>query len=370
MALIDDEEARAKAWLSAQGYDPFRPTELQHDHPARLSVRGENPDYWAENEALTPPHLWVEVKSIAPEDTDAAMARFRSRISAASIPSGLRGHAMLEFHPNAIEQSIQWVLKSFAKRAATFVGQKVSLIFLQQTQNCNMEFLVEIDVGMPILIWARAKEFPLHLPTWFRDDTIHTTARVHAPDGSEVAGPAHQFFDCGCPIECVLVVRLDPQDRMLGSIASMCGGTGQMRERTVSALEKANSQIKSACTTLDAPGLVILTPRGPFADNDQAMQAAIYGQYTIPFQMGGDHVEDRGMFHGNNGVFRRNKNTHISAAVHVRRHGPATFFPNPYARHLISEKARVFSGAARANVKFIQSQDRDTTEEADNYPKK
>jgi hypothetical protein len=355
MSATDEEEERARAWLRAKGYEPFRPTKLASDHPARLEPEQDNPDFWAEGPTLSPPHLWVEVKSIDPDDFDKAMDKFRDLIRAAEedIPPGLHGDAIMEFDPNAIDQSVRSVLKSFARRSAKFVGQKKSLIFIQQTRNCDKEYQVEIDADTPIVVWARANELPLSSGSWFGDDIVFATAVVRMPDGSEITGPAHKFFQYRRQTECVLEVRLDPQDRMLDGILYRSGGPGQMRERTVRALEKANRQIKTACATLSVPGVVILMPRGSFGDNDQSMQAAMYGQFQVSFNLGGDHVEDAGVYHGPNGVFRHNKNTHISAAVHVRRQGAATFFPNPFARHPISEHAPLFAELVRANVKFV-----------------
>jgi hypothetical protein len=56
------------------------------------------------------------------------------------------------------------------------------------------------------------------------------------------------------------------------------------------------------------------------------------------------------MYHGNDGMFRRGKNTHLSAVLLLPPSGAATFFPNPYARHAIPDTARVFSGAKKAAV--------------------
>lgn len=114
MSDRDEEEARAKAWLRAQRYTPSRPTWLPH---------GRNPDFWAESATLVPANLWTEVKSIDPDDSTAALSRFHSIIASAKIPPGLRGHAMVNIEPHAVEQSIRWVLKAFAQHAPKFAGQ-------------------------------------------------------------------------------------------------------------------------------------------------------------------------------------------------------------------------------------------------------
>jgi hypothetical protein len=131
----------------------------------------------------------------------------------------------------------------------------------------------------------------------------------------------------------------------------MSGGSGQTRDRTKRALEDANGQIKTACMTHLAPGIVLLMPRGPFVD-DMMIAAAAYGHLTVPLTLKDGGIEHGKMYHGLDGVFRQNKNTHVSAAV-VRRERPVTFFPNPYARHPIPNDAPVFAGAVRADVEFV-----------------
>lgn len=343
MSTSDKEEARAEAWLRAQGYEPSRPTWLPP---------GRNPDFWTESTALAPQSIWVEVKSIDPDDSTAAMEKFSKLISSARPPSGLNGHAILQIEADTVEQSIRWVLKAFAARGQTFAGKKVSLAFIQQMRDSDQEYRIDIDSEPPMVIWARASELPLDPGTVVRDEAIFASARVHKPNGSEITGPAYQFFEPRHPTQCALVVRLDPADRVLEHVNFMCAGSGQTRERTARVLESANGQIKAACATRDAAGIVVLSPSGPFGDNDQMMQAAIYGDYTVPIELENGGLERGQMFHGRDGVFRPNKNTHISAAVHVRREGPATFFPNPHARHVIPDDAPIFAGAKRANVAF------------------
>ena len=345
MSETNLEEARAEAWLRQQGYTPSRPDWLP---PGQ-----KNPDFWAENVNLDPPQFWAEVKSIAPDDFIAVMEKFSGLIETAQIPPDLCGRAMMELHPGAIEQSVRWVLKNFANRSAAYVGKEVTLVFLQQTRKSEKEYHLEIHAERPTLIWARANELPLPLPMGLRDYVRGGTARMCTPDGLEITKQRYEFAQSGREMQCALVVRLNPRDRVINSIGCSSGGSGQTDKRTFSAVKEANSQIKKACSVRDAPGLVILTPQGWWADNDQAIQAALYGQYTVSVDLTGGNSEPGGMYHGLDGAFRPDKNTHISAVVHVRREEPATFFPNPYARHGIADKATVFAGLARGNVEFV-----------------
>ncbi|NWG55053.1 MAG: hypothetical protein HXY28_15185 [Hydrogenophilaceae bacterium] len=341
MSTREEDEARAEAWLVQQRYAPSRPTWL----PA-----GRNPDFWAEAATLAPPHLWAEVKSIDEDDSTAALVRAQGILARTEIPPQLHGQAVLNVEPNAIEQSILWVLKAFAEHAPRFANQKVVLAFVQQTREGRDVRRAEIASNPPEFLWVRgAGEAPMHRPIRVCEQH-YADAKVIYPRGSVRVGKTYEFFEY-VGHEASLVVRLDPQDRPLDHIASMSGGSTQTRERATRALEDANSQIKAACETRAAPGIVILTPRGPFA-SDTMIAMAAYGALTVPLTLKDDGVEHGEMFHGRDGVFRPNKNRHVSAAIHLRHNGSATFFPNPFAHHPIADDAPIFDGAVRANVEF------------------
>jgi hypothetical protein len=292
------------------------------------------------------------VKSIDPDDSTAALSRFHSVIASAKIPPSLHGHGMVYIEPHAVEQSVRWVLKAFAQHAPEFADQKVVLAFAQQSRDGRNVRRAKIDASVPEMLWVRGADTgPMRLPIGVCNESF-APAKVFYPGGEERIGKTFQFFEWTGSIECSVVARLDPADRPLDSLTSMSGGSGQTRDRTERALEDANGQIKTACMTDAAPGIVLLVPRGPFVD-DTMIAAAAYGHLTVPLMLKDGCVEHGEMYHGLDGVFRQNKNTHISAAVHVRREGPATFFPNPYARHPIPDDASVFRGAVRANVKFV-----------------
>ena len=356
MSTTLDEEELAKAWLRERGYQCFRPTELSPDHRAWLPHKEkgqENPDYWAASELHDPNGLWAEVKSIAPDDWEEALEKFSLRVHSFRIPDNLRGWAHMRLHPNAIEQSVRSVLKNFERYSPAFVGQKISLIFLQQTRDCRQEYQVDIEAETPIRIWARAEHLPLNSGFWLKDQLWHAPARVRTPEGKIHTGPTYQFFGGNKDGQCVMEVHLDPQREPLDSIALFSGGQGQATGRTVRNLKDANSQIKTACKTCNAPGLVVLIPRGKYGASDNAIAAAAYGLYTVSFKLDVSEPGAEGLYHGLNGVFRPPKNRHISAAVHVRPKGTATYFPNPYALHPIPEDAALFTGASRANVQFV-----------------
>jgi hypothetical protein len=131
----------------------------------------------------------------------------------------------------------------------------------------------------------------------------------------------------------------------------MSAGSSTAAARALSAIEEANSQLRTACALKAAPGIVFIIPADDHAD-DRMIAIAAYGKLTVPVSR--DINKFGEAFYGRDGAFRRNKNTHISAAVRLRRNGEAgTYFPNPFAREPINEGASVFSGLRRTEVKFV-----------------
>jgi hypothetical protein len=120
--------------------------------------------------------------------------------------------------------------------------------------------------------------------------------------------------------------------------------------RVLSALEDANSQLRNACRFKSAPGVVFIMPGEDHAD-DGMIATDAYGRLTVPFSRESNQLGEA--FYGRDGAFRPNKNTHISAAIRLRRRGGIPmYFPNPFAREPIDERASLFSGLNRAAVKF------------------
>jgi len=299
-----------RAWLVERGYTPERPICL----PKGL----RNPDYWAVSNVSQPPELWAEVKSIDEDDSTAVLVKYHRLVSSIVIPDGLSGYAHISIEPKAVEQSIRWTLRFFTERAPQYAGQKIALAFLQQSATGTDIHRVEIGGEEPAVVWVRgAGDRRLKAPMRICD-AYHSPAKLIRPDFSERVGEVFHFFEWTEESECEVVAHLDPRDAPLTHISSMSGGAGQGRERTVRALEDANQQIKEACSVRAAPGIVFLVPQGPFAE-DFPIQTAAYGVLTAAVNLKGDHSELGEAFHGKDGVFRHDKNRHISAAKRDRR---------------------------------------------------
>jgi hypothetical protein len=343
MSARDEEELIAERWLHAQGYASERPAWLPP---------GRNPDYWATSGTLEPPNIWAEVKSIEPDDGTIVLSKYRELIRAAEIPIGMHGHGVLQLNPHATEQSVRWVLKAFAQQAPRFVERKILLAFVQQQREGRSITRAEVNANIPEILWLRGSGTGRQNIPYDTCQEHHADTKIIYSDGQERTAKAFHFFDWGSALECALIAHIDPAKRPFGSLLASSGGTSSADRRTVRAVEEANSQIKTACLANDAPGVVLLVPRDRFLD-DRTIEVAVYGKLTVTFTSTGNVTGLGEPFHGQDGAFRPNKNTHVSAAVHVRPDGTATFFPNPHARRPISENAALFANATRTTVNFV-----------------
>lgn len=240
----------------------------------------------------------------------------------------------------------------FSKVGAGYAGQKINLAFVQQTKGGTDITRVEVGGVNPAIIWVRgAGKEGLRPPLRICDD-YHAPATLFR-DGIERTGEVYEFLDWHVASQCALVVRLDRDMSPLTSILSMSGGIDQTRDRAASTIKDANQQMKVACTVRPAAGIVFLVPRSAFAE-PLMVQAAVYGDLTLPIYLGEDAgaSQEGDAYHGRNGVFRLNKNRHVSAAIFYQAPDRATFFQNPRAHRPIEDTSPVFRGATRARVNF------------------
>jgi hypothetical protein len=91
---------------------------------------------------------------------------------------------------------------------------------------------------------------------------------------------------------------------------------------------KANKQISAACKLEDLPGVVFLVGYG----SRTAFVCALLGDAMIAVPSGTD--ETARAYYGRNGAFRRDRNTHISAA-YLLNGEDIYFLANPFSRHKI-----------------------------------
>jgi hypothetical protein len=347
MSEREEDEALVAEWLGERGYKAERPTWLP---------RGRNPDWWATAREIVPAAIWVEVKSIDEEGGTAALSRYHGIISAAQIPPGLHGHATVNIESHAIEQSVRWALKEFARRAPKYAGQKVTLAFVQQTRDGRQVRRAEVAASEKEIVWVRGEASGAMCPPINVCKESFAETKVLYPGGEERAGKTFDFFDWNASMECSLVAHLDPDASPLDSFASMSSGDSSRRERVLRAVEDANGQLRKACETSAASGIVAIVMRGPFAE-DFPIQTACYGHLMVPITLQKDgtvtHGDQRHDHNERKAAFRADKNRHVSAVVHVRRGSVATFFPNPFAHRPIGDTAPLFAAAERADVEFV-----------------
>jgi hypothetical protein len=92
-------------------------------------------------------------------------------------------------------------------------------------------------------------------------------------------------------------------------------------------ISKANQQISTACKLEDLPGVVFLVGYG----SRTAFVCALLGDAMIAVP---NAAEAGGAYYGRNGVFRRDQNTHVSAA-YLLTGEEIYFLANPYSLHKI-----------------------------------
>ncbi len=336
------EETLVDEWLRARHYVPeYEPDFIPKDD--------ERPDFWAESSVATPPKLWVEVKHLGEDAISAALSRAVKVSKTVKIPDGLRGCARLDVNDQSQEQSIRSVLNLFRQHAPSFVGERVRLAFVHHKLDSATVRRAELRSDVRQHLWVKGEETGLlAAPHEFCEDAMQQIAHWSA-DGMEAEAPAYNVLNWTDDYQCALVVDLDPDGEVIDSFGAGAGGSRDVTSRTIQALKKANSQLRSGVQHRVAPGLVVIVSHPAHAD-DLLIQAACYGKLKVPIDVKTGNWGDT--FHGEDGIFRHNKNRHISAVVHLQTDGSATFFPNPHAHHEIDEASSLFAGVNPADVQF------------------
>lgn len=339
---LSGDEQLILDWLTERGY--------KSEHEPPVVATGKRPDFLAVagHSTKTPPLLWAEVKSLQPDSTWLAISNVWPTLKQLGVPTGVRGDAILEVTDHTREQSVRALIKMFFNQVSAYAPSQTRLIFIQQCSTNTDVRCVEVDGPIVEKVWARGAgsgriSVPLStiengsaLVTWKEGEVLRTE-------------PAYNIFDWKLEFDCALVVHIDPKRTPLTSISPMSHGSSNLPTRTLNALESANSQLRNGYTFIAAPGIVFLVTEEHFDDQPVAMGA--YGKLTVSVETSTGQFSEA--FYGRDGAFRRDKNTHISAAIRLRRDGAAgTYFPNPYAKDKINENAELIRGLRRAPVQF------------------
>lgn len=339
---LSDDERLVGDWLCKLGYEP--------EHEPAVVESGRRPDFLAIARSPTaiPDAFWAEVKSLQPDNSAIVQSKLWPLLKILTVPSGLYGHATLHVTEVTKEQSVRALVKMFFGKAVAHASEPVCLIFIQQCSGKADIRYSEVDGPIIQKVWARgAGDGKISVPV----GTIENAQALVTweQDGKSQTQRAFKIFDWVLPFDCALVANINPVDHPLDSISSMSSGSSNVPARTLSALEAANSQLRNAYGFRAAPGVVFVVPEEHVDDQTIAMGA--YGKLTVLVHR--ETGKPGEAFYGRDGVFRRDKNTHIAAAIRLRRNGqPATYFPNPFARNPIDEGASLFSCLRRAPVQF------------------
>jgi hypothetical protein len=328
---MSQDERRAMIWLEAHGYEcAFEPMTV---------AAGRKPDFFARG-PNDPKTLWVEVKSLDPEDVSIARAMAWDVAHATALPEGLTGYGMIHVDEDTREQSVRSVLNMFIRHAPTYREQKIKLFFVQQNVNSREMRRVEFrDKQPPEIFWFRgADERKLSVPIGEFEDGLRMATIIN--DGIEETLEAYNLFDWNERFECALVAHLEPLDNHF-SISAMGGGDVTVGDRVRSKVEDANRQIKNANNYVSAPGIVMIFPPPHEYADDYQIAAGLYGRLMMPISIG--NGKSGPMQHGPDAVFQLNKNRNTSAVVRLYNGDKnGMYFPNLFAHQPIDANALLF----------------------------
>jgi hypothetical protein len=344
MALSEDERL-VSDWLRERGY-----AEPEHE-PDLVSI-GKRPDFLtsAKINSLTPDVLWAEVKSLGPDVTARAIEKSWPVLKQLGVPSEVKGHAMLHVTPITREQSVRALVKMFHSQASKHASERIDLILLQQESDKRDWRRVDVKGEILERVWVRGSaNGMIAVPNGVIENSGALV--VWESDGELQTKRAWEVFNWTQSFDCALVAHIDPNDRPLDTISSTSSGTSTVTERTLAAVEDANAQLRNGYRFKPAPGIVFLVPPLHHVD-DLGIANALYGKLTAEYSLVTKGFGQA--FHGRDGAFRPEKNTHISVVIRLRRNGEAaTYFPNPYAKEPLNENSSLLARLQRTAVRFL-----------------
>ncbi len=140
---LNADERLVRDWLCERGYP-----ELEYE-PA-IVTKGRRPDFLAiaNRGGLTPNVLWVEVKSLAADNTVIALSKSWPILKELGAPEKVNGHAMLHVTETTREQSVRALVKMFYRKAIDHASENVRLIFIQQCSEKTDVRHVEVRGGV------------------------------------------------------------------------------------------------------------------------------------------------------------------------------------------------------------------------------
>jgi hypothetical protein len=340
---MNDDERLVHDWLCERSYLP--------EYEPAIVATGRKPDFLVvgRDARPTPQTFWAEVKSLQPENSRIAISKSLPVLKEFGVPENVNGHAMLHVNENTRQQSIRALLKMFFGKVHDYESENVWLVFLQQNSEATDVRYLEVESQIVEKVWVRgARNETIAVPAGRIEDAQAPTK--WSQDGKSLKAPAFRIFDWQKSFDCALVVRIEPHGRRLTAIASMSGGNSNLSDRALGAIENANAQLRNAHKFKQVPGIVFIVPAEDYAD-DLMIAIAAYGQLTVPISR--ESLTAGEGYFGRDGAFRAGKNTHIGSLIRLRRKGgPSTYFPNPFAKQPIDERATLFTGLQRANVTF------------------
>jgi hypothetical protein len=99
--------------------------------------------------------MWVEVKSIDPDDSRAAVSDTLLVLKSLAVPQNLRGEAILHVNADTRPQSVRGLVKMFQITALEFASERTCLMFIQQCPDKSDVRRVEVHGDVVQHVWVR-----------------------------------------------------------------------------------------------------------------------------------------------------------------------------------------------------------------------
>jgi hypothetical protein len=162
-------------------------------------------------------------------------------------------------------------------------------------------------------------------------------SKVQVIDGtSTIQRPAFQILSQRIPSRAVLRVGPPISNSVLGSLSNAEAQDVTTIGRLRKVIDDANDQLKNSQSFRKIPGVLIVYFDHLGGGQHDDVLGACLGDLTVSIDTNTNQAVSSG--YGNNGVFRPNKNTAVSAIIYRSRHYPPMSLINPYAAYPV-EKA-------------------------------
>lgn len=315
--------------LERAGFNVASPNDLKSKNPDLL-VSGREPRFWSEVKSLSdPPQL---------ESFELARVYLAPRLR--QVPCAVD----LFVSEQARHKEYKLLLRLITRALATNQLPSFALLADAYEPMAVHTYTLQIRLSEPVSIFGHLNAQQKIVVPWQIGEPVFGQPFVLRSGDKSINNILRSYSD-----ECALgahLYRYPPHTGLVSTTHSrgMWASTNQTRLRRD--VSKANQQIAAACKLEKLPGVLFLVGRTSLT----TFLTAVLGDAMIPVPSTPGEASIR--YYGKNGAFRRNQNTHVSAAYLLS--GDDVFFlANPFAQYRIDNflpKARVITIDEYGNV--------------------